>query len=191
MGTHKLENLSDESKALMAQAQPPQQLPQYQPVFTPDFFASLGVTGLILTTLAIAIAKTLPNYLDRFFQLKVESTKARIDAETKEAAVDLQLVQGNNALITDIIKTLLANQLQTAKQFQEEVVSVQQIQSAQTAVAQKDIERLVANQQRFFEMGAQILAGQAEIKIEIARNRKVYQQQPRPSQPPQLPSIPS
>lgn len=181
-------------KALIAQAQPPQQLPQYQPVFTPDFFASLGVTGLILTTLAIAIAKTLPNYLDHFFQLKVESTKAKIEAESKEAAADLQVNQSNYTLITDIIKTLLANQLQTAKQFQEEVGANQLIQSQQTAIAQKDIERLVANQQRFFEIGAQLLAGQAEIKLEIERNRKVYQQKPRslePSQPPQLPKIPS
>jgi hypothetical protein len=186
-------------KALIAQAQPSQPQPQAQPVLSPDFFASLGVTGLILVSLAVAIAKTLPNYLDHFFRLKVESTKARIDAESKEAAVDLQLVQGNNALITDIIKTLLANQLQTAKQFQEEVVSVQQLQSTQTAIAQKDIEKLAANQQRFFEIGAKILDGQAEIKLEIERNRKVYQQQPRalppqPSQlshPPQLPNIPS
>lgn len=187
-------------KALIAQAQPPQPQPQSQPALSPDFFASLGVTGLILVSLAVAIAKTLPNYLDRFFQLKAESIKAKMEAESKEAAADLQVNQSNYSLITDIIKTLLANQLQTAKQFQEEVGANQLIQSQQTAIAQKDIERLVADQQRFFDLGGQILAGLAEVKIEVARNRKVYQQQSnrpfqlpqsQPSQPPHLPNIPS
>jgi hypothetical protein len=193
-------------KAMIAQAQPqppqpqpPQpQPPQPQPLpgVSFDFLTSLGVAGLILTSVAIAITKTLPTFLANFFQLQTESLKAKIEAETQEAASDLQVNQSNYALINNIINTLLANQLQTSKQFQEEFVSVQQIQSAQIAIAQKDIERLVANQQRFFDLATQILAGQAEIKLEIERNRKVYQQRPRGAEPaqtqtPQLPNIPS
>jgi hypothetical protein len=184
-------------KVMIAQAQPQPPQPQPLPGVSFDFLTSLGVAGLILTSVAIAITKTLPTFLANFFQLQTESLKAKIEAETQEAASDLQVNQSNYALISNIINTLLANQLQTSKQFQEEFVAVQQIQSVQIAIAQKDIERLVANQQRFFDLASQILAGQSEIKLEIERNRKVYQQRSRGAEPaqtqqtPQLPKIPS
>ena len=138
----------------LAQVQPQPQQPQ--PVFTPDFFASVGVTGGILVLLATAIARTLPNYLDRFFQLKEESIKARMQAEMREQDSDLKRDESTHGTLNEFTRTLLANQLQTSKQFQEEFAGIIHIQHQQIGIVLHEIEKSAANQQRFFEISDQL-----------------------------------
>jgi hypothetical protein len=182
-------------KALIAQAQPqPQTEPA--PITSPQFYGGLGVLLALITGIVATFARTFPNYLDRFFQLREEEKKARLEADKHERDSDLKREETTHGTLNEFTRTLLANQLQSSKQFQEEVASLMQIQNQQIGIMLRMLEEGSRNQQRFFELGAQILAGQAEIKLEIERNRKVYQQQsrplpPQPSQPPQLPNIPS
>jgi hypothetical protein len=184
-------------KALIAQVQPqPQPQPDPSPLTPPQFYGGLGVFLTLITAGLTIFAKTFPNYLDRFFKLREEEKKARIEADRHERDSDLKREETTHGTLNEFTRTLLANQLQSSKQFQEEVYSLMQIQNQQIGIMLQRLEEGSRNQQRFFELASQILAGQAEIKVEIARNRKAYQQQPRalppqPSHPPQLPNIPS
>ncbi|NJL43612.1 MAG: hypothetical protein HC935_10720 [Pseudanabaena sp. SU_2_4] len=146
------------SKIIAQQLAPqPQTQPQLQPnIFTPDFFASLGVFGFTLAVIATAIAKTLPNYLETFVQARHESMKARLEAELREQDSDLKREEGSHQILINIINTLLANQLQTSRQFQEEFVSQMGIQSQQMAVLLGDMGKSAQNQERFFQIATQL-----------------------------------
>jgi hypothetical protein len=156
----------------LAQVQPQVQQPQPQPQLDTNFFASVGVTGGILVLLATAIAKTLPNYLDRFFQLKEESMKARMQAEIREQDSDLKRDESTHGTLNEFTRTLLANQLQTSKQFQEEFAGIIHIQHQQIGIVLHEIEKSAANQQRFFEISDQLKRELSDIRLEIEKNRK-------------------
>jgi hypothetical protein len=186
-------------KALIAQTQTQPQ-PEPSPLTPPQFYGGLGVFLTLMTAGLTIFAKTFPNYLDRFFKLREEEKKARIEADKHERDSDLKREETTHGTLNEFTRTLLANQLQSSKQFQEEVASIMQIQNQQIGIILRQLEESSRNQQRFFDLGSQILAGQAEIKLEIERNRKVYQQKTRFSEPaqtpqtpqaPQLPNIPS
>jgi predicted regulator of Ras-like GTPase activity (Roadblock/LC7/MglB family) len=161
------------SKIIAQQLAPqPQTQPQSQPLFTPDFFASVGVTGGILVMLVVAVAKTLPNYLTRFFELREASIKARLEAEIREQDSDLKREEGSHQILMNIINTLLANQLQTSRQFQEEFVSQMGIQVQQMGVILSEMGKSSQNQERFFQIATQLQRDLGDIRLEIERNRK-------------------
>lgn len=184
-------------KVLIGQAQPQIQPPepQAQPRLDTNFWGSLGVFGVVLVSLAIAVAKTLPNYLDRFFQLKEASMKAQMQADLSDRASDLKREESTHGTLNEFTRTLLANQLQSSRQFQEEVSSMIQLQNQQLGLILQLLQDSKRNQERFFDLADQIKAAIAQLKLEVQTNRKIYRdtlipKPPQPVPPPQLPPLP-
>jgi hypothetical protein len=147
----------------------------------------VGVTGGILVMLVVTVAKTLPNYLTHFFELREASIKARLEAEIREQDSDLRREEGSHQILMNIINTLLANQLQTSRQFHEEFVSEMAIQSQQMAVLLGDMGKNAQNQERFFQIATQLQRDLADIRLEIERSRKSDLTQEIPVLPPLAP----
>ncbi|WP_019501641.1 hypothetical protein [Pseudanabaena sp. PCC 6802] len=181
---------------LIAQQVQPEQPPQIRPQPVLDLATSLGVDRLLWLLLGMALIKILPRIVDFFSQTKGAEIRARIDADAKEREVDLKQSENTFGTLNEFTRTLLANQLQSSKQFQEEVASILQLQNQQIGLILQLLQDSKRNQERFFELADQIKASIAELKLEIEKNRKVYQvnnpsvstQKP-PQTPPQLPPL--
>lgn len=127
---------------------------------SPDFFASLGVTGVITFLLFQALSKALPIYLTRQLARRDEEFKAEL---AKDASV--------HGTMTDFTRTLLANQLQTSRQFQEELSDLQSVQSQQIGIILRLQEENAVNQNRIFEIGTGIREGLSDLRLELEKNR--------------------
>jgi hypothetical protein len=157
-------------KALIAQVQQPQ--PQPAPITSPQFYGGLGVLLAIITGLGTIFARTFPNYLERFFQLREDSTRANISAQQRERDSDLKRDESVFQTVIEILKTLIANLLQSSTQSREEIFSIQQIQLQQLGLILQKMETYERNQSKFFDLADQIKKSLADVQLEIEKNRK-------------------
>lgn len=148
------------------------QQPQPAPITSPQFYGGLGVLLAIITGLATIFARTFPNYLERFFQLREDSTRANISAQQRERDSDLKRDESVFQTVIEILKTLIANLLQSSTQSREEIFSIQQIQLQQLGLILQKMEAYERNQSKFFDLGDQIKKSLADVQLEIEKNRK-------------------
>jgi hypothetical protein len=168
-GMPKLENSLNPLVAQAQQTQPPQ---PPQTGLSTDFFASVGLMGTVLLLLVTALAKGLPNYMERFFASKELESKTRLESQVREQTSDLQREEAIFTLLTDTIKSLREYQLQTSQQFRDEFVSQMAIQGQQLAVILNDMGKSLQNQERFFQLAMELVREIAELRIELERIRK-------------------
>lgn len=80
---------------------------------------------------------------------------------------DLKRTETTHGTMNEFTRTLLANQLQTSRQFQEEMAAAQQNQAQQLILVMQMLQDSARNQSKYFDLGDQIKAALADLKLEI------------------------
>ncbi len=139
---------------MTATTQTTQQEPAPQfPTFSPYIWQDIGIVGLVVVSLAIALGKWLPDHLNQRWEVRKKEIEQAIAGKEQSMKAELLRDERDQKLVADLTNTLLAKELQRSEELlenlaetQQRIASTQEIQQQQFQAISQGFEQSTKNQ---------------------------------------------